>query len=92
MENELLHDVWIPSLHRDLTGGVENVKIAAQSVGQVIAELENKFPGMEDRLCEDGKVRPYIAVSVDGEISYRGLRHQLTVPAEIHFVPALSGG
>ena len=92
MDKELIHDVWIPPLHRDLTGGVERVDIQAETVGQVIAELEKKFPGLEERLCEEGKIRPYIAVSVDGEITYRGMRHKLISPTEIHFVPALSGG
>lgn len=92
MDNALIHDVWIPPLHRDLSGGVEHVDIPGETVGQVVAGLEKKFPGIEDRLCEDGKIRPYIAISIDGEVTYRGLRHKLTQPTEIHFVPAISGG
>jgi len=86
------HDVWIPALHRDLTDGVETVQVAGDSIGAVIAALDARFPGIEKRLCEDGRIRPYIAVSVNGEISQRGLRERLTVPSEIHFIPALSGG
>ena len=86
------HDVWIPALHRDLTDGIETVQVAGDSIGAVIAELEARFPGIEQRLCEDGRIRPYIAVSVNGEISQRGLRERLTAPSEIHFIPALSGG
>ena len=92
MDNAPIHDVWIPPLHRDLSGGIEHVDVPGETVGQVIAELEKKFPGIEERLCEDGKIRPYIAISIDGEITYRGLRHKLTAPTEIHFVPAISGG
>jgi len=86
------HEVWIPSLHRDLTNGVETVTVAGDTVEAVVAELEARFPGMADRLCEDGRIRPYIAVSVNSEISQRGLRQRLTEASEIHFIPALSGG
>ena len=86
------HEIWIPSLHRDLSNGAEHVTISGDTVADVVAELETRYPGMEDRLCEDGRIRPYIAISVNGEISQRGLRHRLTEPSEIHFIPALSGG
>lgn len=86
------HDVWIPALHRDLTGGVETVSIEGATVGEVVANLEERFPGIEGRLCEDGKLRPYIAVSVNGEVSHRGLRERLSDRSDIHFIPALSGG
>ncbi|MBX3014380.1 MAG: MoaD/ThiS family protein [Caldilineaceae bacterium] len=86
------HQVWIPSLHRDLTAGAEVVTVAGETVGEVVAQLEARFPGMEARLCEDGRIRPYIAVSVNSEVTRRGLRQRLTAPSEIHFIPALSGG
>jgi len=86
------HEVWIPSLHRDLTGGVEKVTLEGDSVAAIVSALESRYPGIEERLCEDGHIRPYIAVSVNGEISQRGLRHRLTENSEIHFIPALSGG
>jgi len=86
------HEVWIPSLHRDLANGAERVTLSGDTVADLVDELEARFPGMQDRLCEDGRIRPYIAVSVNGEISHRGLRHRLTETSEIHFIPALSGG
>ena len=86
------HQVWIPSLHRELTGGKEVVTAEGETVGELIAQLETRFPGIEARLCEEGRIRPHIAVSVNSEITRRGLRHKLTEPSEIHFIPALSGG
>lgn len=86
------HDVWIPALHRDLTNGVETVKLEGDTVGALVTKLDERFPGIEARLCEDGKIRPYIAVSVNGEVSHRGLRERLTEPSDVHFIPALSGG
>jgi sulfur-carrier protein len=86
------HQVWIPSLHRDLTECAEVVTVEGETVGEVVAQLEARFPGMEARLCEEGRIRPYIAVSVNSEVTRRGLRHRLTEPSEIHFIPSLSGG
>ena len=88
----LEHEVWIPALHRDLTGGVEIVRVAGDTVGDVVARLESLYPGIEARLCEGDRIRPYISVAVNGEITRRGLRQRLAAPSEIHFVPALSGG
>lgn len=86
------HQVWIPSLHRDLTDGAEVVTVEGETVGEVVAQLEARFPGMEARLCEEGRIRPYIAVSVNSEVTRRGLRQRLTDSSEIHFIPSLSGG
>jgi molybdopterin synthase sulfur carrier subunit len=86
------HQVWIPSLHRDLTDGAEIVTVDGETVGDVVAQLDARFPGMAARLCQDGRIRPYIAVSVDNEVTRRGLRQRLTQPSEIHFIPSLSGG
>lgn len=92
MGNAPTHSVWIPSLYRDLTGGEETVEVSASTVGEVIDLLEERFPGIEDRLCEDGRIRPHIAVSIDGEVTPRGRNQRLPEPSEIHFVPAMSGG
>ena len=86
------HDVWIPSLHRDLSDGAERVALEGETVGDVVAALEARFPGMQERLCEDGRIRPHIAVAVNGVISTKGMRRRLTEPSEIHFIPAMSGG
>ncbi len=84
------HQIWIPSLHRDLTDGAEIVTVDGETVGDVVAQLDARFPGMAARLCQDGRIRPYIAVSVDNEVTRRGLRQRLTQPSEIHFIPSLS--
>jgi molybdopterin converting factor small subunit len=88
----MLHNVWIPALHRDLTDGQETVTAQGETVGEVVAALQAHYPGIEARLCEDGRLRPHIAVAINGEVTRRGLRERLTAPSEIHFIPALSGG
>ena len=86
--------VWIPSLLRDLTGsaGQEQLDVPGETVQQVIENLDARYPGVMARLCEGGRLRPTIAVVVDGIASNKRLRHRLTEASEIHFVPAISGG
>jgi molybdopterin synthase sulfur carrier subunit len=85
-------DVWIPALLRDLTNGQARVTVPGETVRQVIEHLERSYPGVESRLCEEGRLRPNISVVVDGKISLQRLRHRLTDKSEVHFLPAISGG
>lgn len=84
--------VWIPSLLRELTGGRERVSVQGETVRQVVDALEQRYPGIKARLCEEDSLRPNIAVVVDGVVSRQRLRHKLTETSEVHFVPAISGG
>jgi molybdopterin synthase sulfur carrier subunit len=84
--------VWIPALMRDLTGGNEVVRVPGQTVRQVIESLDERFPGIKDRLCDEDGLRPNITVIVDREVSHRRLRQVLSENSEVHFLPAVSGG
>ena len=84
--------VWIPALLRELTGGQESVTVPGETVRQVIENLERAYPGIEARLCEDGRLRPNVSVAVDGRVSRQGLRQRLADTSEVHFLPAISGG
>ena len=75
-----------------LTGGKEQVRAAGSTVRELIADLELSYPGMFDRLCEDDRVKPTIAVVVNGEISTMGVRQKVPADAEVNFLPAISGG
>jgi sulfur-carrier protein len=84
--------VWIPSLLQSLTGGQEKVLVPGATVGEIIDSLEARFPGVKERLVEDGEIRPHIAVAIDGDVSPEGLEQDVRESSEIHFIPALSGG
>jgi molybdopterin converting factor small subunit len=86
------HQVWIPPLHRELTNGVEIVSVEGETVAELLTNLDGRYPGLQARLCDEGKLKPGIAVAINGEVSHRGLRQRLTIPSEVHFIPALSGG
>ena len=84
--------VWIPGLLRDLTNGQDTLTVPGETVGQVIENLDARYPGVRERLCEQGMLRRNIAVVVDGVTSRQRVRHRLTETSEVHFIPAISGG
>ena len=84
--------VGIPSLLRSLTGGEKSVQVEGGTVRQVIENLDKRYPGIQERLCDDDRLRPGIAVIVDGNTSSLKLRQRVQEASEIHFVISISGG
>jgi molybdopterin synthase sulfur carrier subunit len=84
--------VFIPSQMRDITGGVGQLEISAANVRQVVEGLEGQFPGIRARLCMGDGLSPSLQVSIDGEMSTRGLMAKVKPRSEVHFVPAIGGG
>lgn len=78
--------VHLASSLRDLTEGVAEVEIEAANVRRLIKNLDERFPGMGDRLAEG------VSVSINGEILPDAIYEDLPDGAEVHFLPTLSGG
>jgi len=77
---------------QSLTGGAKRVDLEARNVRQVIERLEELYPGIKDRLVEDGKIRPNLAVAIDGDVAIMGMLEKVGENSEVHFVPAIGGG
>lgn len=84
--------VFIPSSWRDLTGGAAELLLPGDSLAQIIAALETRFPGIAARVCDEGRIASGLAVSIDGAITSRGLLAPVRPESEIHFLPAIGGG
>ncbi len=84
--------VFVPTMLQAATGGVKEVEVEARNVRQAIEGLDAMFPGIANRLLEDGDIRPNLAVDVDGEVARMGLLQRVDETSEIHFVPAIGGG
>ncbi len=84
--------VHLPSSLRSLVGGAESVRARGRTVGELIADLESRFPGLQDALTERGELSPHFAVSVDDVVSAEGLDETVRDESEIHFIPPLGGG
>ena len=84
--------IFVPPLLRALTGGASEVDVEGSSVRHVIAALDERFPGIRERLCEGDQLRPGLAVAVDGRMSSIGLLQKVRPESEVHFLPAIGGG
>jgi molybdopterin synthase sulfur carrier subunit len=87
--------VRIPTPLRKLTHNDELVEVQATTVGAAIGELQNRYPGIRERLVdEQGAVRRFVNVYVNEE-DIRFLQDQQTPVKdgdEISIVPAIAGG
>ncbi len=84
--------VFIPAQWRDLTSGLAEVTLEADSLGRAIAALDARFPGLQSRACDGDSIAAGLAVSIDGAITSRGLLAPVRPESEIHFLPAIGGG
>jgi len=84
--------VFIPPLLRSSTDGQSCVPVEGATVRQVVRELERLHPGIAARLCEGERLKPGLAVSVNGTVSSLGLMQSVPDGAELHFLTAIGGG
>lgn len=84
--------VYIPPFLAELTGGRTEIAVEGATVRRIIDNLEREFPGVRQRLLEQGRLRSNLRVAVDGQISRLGLLEKVAPSSEIHFVAAVSGG
>lgn len=87
--------VRIPTPLRKLTNNEELVEVNAATIGDVISELQTRYPGIKDRLVdENGSIRRFVNVYVNEE-DIRFLQNQQTILKdgdEISIIPAIAGG
>lgn len=86
--------VRIPTPLRSLTGGEEQVQASGATLREVIDALEQKHPGIKDRLLDDKGVRRFVNIYVGDEDArfLDGLETKLASGTEISIVPAIAGG
>lgn len=84
--------IFIPTMLQSLTSGTKRVEMEARNVRQVIELLDEMFPGIKERLVEDGEIRPNLAIAIDGDVAIMGMLEKVGENSEVHFVPAIGGG
>ncbi len=84
--------VFVPTMLQSMTGGVKQVQVEGANIRQIVDGLDEMYPGMKDRLVEDGGIRSNLAVAIDGELARMGLLEKVSGDSEVHFVPAIGGG
>ena len=72
-------------------GSARQVTLEAATVGEVMAALDARWPGMRDRLCDQAPgIRRHIRVFVGEQRA--GLGTTLSPGAEVLIMTAISGG
>jgi sulfur-carrier protein len=87
--------VRIPTPLRKLTNNEELVEVNGTTIAEAIAELQSRYPGIQERLVDEkGEVRRFVNVYVNEE-DIRFLKNQQTLLRdgdEISIIPAIAGG
>ena len=85
-------DVHLPMTLTPLFPGLpRRLDVDASTVDAAIGELDARWPGLRDRLCEPGPaIRPHIHVYVDRERA--GLETAIDTRSRVDVIAAISGG
>jgi MoaD family protein len=87
--------VLIPTPLQKFTNDEATAELAATSVDGLLDALEDRYPGIKGRLCDEaGKLRRFLNVYVNSE-DIRFLDNQntpLNDGDEVSIVPAVAGG
>ncbi len=86
--------VRIPTPLQSLTGGKDEVEGTPGSIIALVNFLEEKHPGIGERLSEGGKIRRFVNIYLNEE-DIRFLKAELTEVKdgdEVSIVPAIAGG
>lgn len=84
--------VRIPSVLSNYTNGNRRVQASGSTPGEVLADLDEQFPGLRFRVVdEQGRLRQHMKVFV-GDEAVRDLDARLPADVEVTLMQALSGG
>ena len=85
-------NIHIPSALRSYTNRQSEVQVEGSTLGEVLSELETKYPGFRFRIVtEQDRIRPHIRIFVNDEQA-QDLRSPLEESDRVYIVCALSGG
>jgi molybdopterin synthase sulfur carrier subunit len=87
--------IRIPAPLRKLTNNNELISSDASNLAEAIERLDIDYPGIKDRICDEGgQIRRFVNVYVNGE-DVRFLDNTMTKLGpndEVSIVPAVAGG
>ena len=87
-------EVRIPTILRTYTDGEKSVAAEGASLSALIDDLEANYPGIKDRLIENGDLRRFVNVYVnDEDVRFiGGLQAALSDGDQVVVLPAVAGG
>ena len=86
--------VRIPTQLRTLTGGGSEVEASGSTIGDLLDDLDGRFPGLEERLLQNGELRRFVNIYLEDEdVRFLdGLQTGVPDGACISIIPAVAGG
>jgi MoaD family protein len=87
-------EVRIPTILRPFTKDQKAVSAAGANLSALITDLDQQYPGISDRLLENGALRRFINIYVnDEDVRFLGsLEAQLKDGDSVTILPAVAGG
>ena len=87
-------DIRIPTILRPYTKDQKSVQAEGANLGALIADLDAKYPGIGERLLENGALRRFINVYInDEDVRFLGsLDSQVKDGDSVTILPAVAGG
>lgn len=86
--------VEIPTILRTYTGGAKKVDATPGTLQAVIGDLDSNFPGLEDRLVDNGNLRQFVRIYLnDEDVRFTGgLETEVDDDDVLTILPAVAGG
>lgn len=87
--------VRVTAVLQKLTGGQKAVEASGASIGEVLEDIDRRFPGFKAQLfSDDGKLQRFVNVYLnDEDIRYTGGTETAVKPGDkLDILPALAGG
>ena len=87
-------EVRIPTILRPFTKDQKAVAASGASLTALITDLDSQFPGIGDRLLENGALRLFINIYInDEDVRFLGgLEAQVKDGDSVTILPAVAGG
>ncbi len=86
--------VRIPTPLQRLTQGQEEVEGTTGSIISLVDDLDKRFPGIAERISENGKIRRFVNIYLnDEDIRFLSVEETIVKDGdEVSIVPAIAGG
>jgi MoaD family protein len=87
--------IRIPTQLRSLTNESGEVEASGMTVGELLADLNAKHPGIKERILDDsGSLRRFVNVYLnDEDVRFlNGLATEVPEGAQLSIIPAVAGG
>lgn len=87
-------EVRIPTILRTYTGGEKSVEGKGATLSDLVEDLDARFPGLRDRLIDDGGLRRFVNIYLnDEDVRFLdGLDTKIADGDAVTILPAVAGG